>query len=56
MSVIAAIAAMQTAGGMDWLGTPLAEDPVYLDRKEKGLVKFRGRVQYTESRVPRHRC
>lgn len=30
------------------LGKPLAEDPVYLERMEKGVVKFRGKVEYRE--------
>src|SRR5699024_9910645 len=42
------LAVIITSFVANWLGTPLAEDPVYLERKEKGQVKFRGQVQYTE--------
>lgn len=42
------LAVIITSFVANWLGTPLSEDPVYLKRKEKGQVKFRGKVQYTE--------
>ena len=42
------LAVIITSFVANWLGTPLSEDPVYLERKEKGQVKFRGKVQYTE--------
>lgn len=32
------LAVIITSFVANWLGTPLSEDPVYLERKEKGLV------------------